>query len=177
MASTVTYRDPRAWAGGVIADAEARKKRIILAIQDAVMQGEAIAQEEVDATEPHKPVDRGTYRRAFKSAKLPNGATLYNSAPYAGVMEEGRRPGTWPNIGALTEWVKRKGLIGEKLRVKKSEKALMQSIDDAVARSLAFLIAAKMKARGMAGRFVMKRTIARLTNIVDNAVDAAIEAK
>jgi hypothetical protein len=74
-------------------------------------RGVALATMGVATAQPRQPVDRGEYRRSFAAAKVPDGAVLYNSAAYAGVIEYGRRPGQKrPPTKALTAWVLRKGL-------------------------------------------------------------------
>src|SRR5689334_12091271 len=75
------------------------------------LQGPRAVQEAVDATSP-LPVDRGTYRRSFRYDDIPRGIALANSAPYASVIEHGRRPGArQPPTSAIADWVRRKGVV------------------------------------------------------------------
>lgn len=63
----------------------------------------------VKATNDANLVDLGAYKLAWSAAPLPTGAELGNSAPYAPVIEYGRRPGrAGPPIMPIYEWVQRK---------------------------------------------------------------------
>lgn len=107
-----------------------------------------IVQQIIDETVPHPPVDRGTYRRTWKVANVPGGAVLYNPTKYAGIIEYGRQPGTGigrEGIEALTGWVRRHGMQTGK-----------KGADNA--RSIAFAIAASIKARGTAAKLVLARS-------------------
>jgi hypothetical protein len=53
------------------------------------------------------PVDLGIYRNRWDVDNLPNGATLYNDAPYAAVIELGSRP-HWPPLAPILAWASRK---------------------------------------------------------------------
>lgn len=144
-------------------DVAARSAKALRAVQLTVaLQGPRIAQRLVSNTKP-MPVDRGTYRRSFHAEDLPNGAVFYNSAPHAGVMEYGRRPGTFPPVKALTEWVRRK-------RIERDPKK---------AAGIAFAIALKMKREGWpgAGRTaprIVERTGKELLPLVMTAVRDAL---
>lgn len=165
---TYKFTDPKAHASKVAGDAERRRGRMIAAIRDAVMQGMAIVQEEVDRTTPYPPVDRGTYRRGFQYAQTPAGATIYNHVPYQGVLEDGRRPGTGVSRAgqkAIAAWVLRKGLITKSVPRGDRQKA---------AERVAFLIARKIQARGQPGKHVFARAMTRIEPIVEAAVERAI---
>jgi hypothetical protein len=173
-------------------DDRARRASVIKAVRVTVKtNGERLVQEEVDKTQPHVPVDRGTYRRGFKAADLPDGAVLYNHALYAAVLEFGRRPGKFPPLRAIEEWVARKGFAvvgGSKAfgvtafrraaGYEQSKRAL--SCQDVVRgmaiKRIALAIARKLARQGMAGRFVLKRTEPRLTQAVKEAVDAIMRS-
>ena len=65
-------------------------------------------------------VDRGQFKRSWKAIPTPDGAELLNDAPYAGVIEHGRRPGRpGPPLAPIYEWVQRKlrGQIKAQFRV------------------------------------------------------------
>jgi hypothetical protein len=73
---------------------------------------------EVIPAEPRPPQDTGMYRAAWKHQSIEDGAVVYNSAPYAAIIEYGARA---QNIKsgpamrrALEEWVVRKGIANEK---------------------------------------------------------------
>jgi len=78
----------------------------------------------------------GTYKRAWKAGQHPEGAWIYNSTPYAAVIEHGRRAGKMPPWRALVAWCKRKAKAEDPERM---------------ARALAFA----MKRRPTKGRHVM----------------------
>ena len=83
-------------------------------------------------------VNTGRYLAAWKVSKLPNGARVFNQAPYAGVIEQGRRPGKFPPVTAIERWVTRKlGLKG------------------AEARTAAFLIGRAIQRRGIRARRIL----------------------
>lgn len=57
-------------------------------------------------------VDRGSFLKAWEAGQDGRDAYLRNSAPYAGVLEYGRRPGApGPPFEPILEWVERK-LVG-----------------------------------------------------------------
>lgn len=59
------------------------------------------------------PVATGTLRRSYKLEPAPTAwsGTLVNRTPYAGYVEEGRRPGApMPPKGALIAWMQNKGI-------------------------------------------------------------------
>jgi len=63
----------------------------------------------VKGTNSAGAVDRGQFKRSWVAAPTPDGAELRNNAPYAGVIEYGRRPGRpGPPLAPIYEWVQRK---------------------------------------------------------------------
>ena len=74
----------------------------------AAMRGRALV---VKETAKKGLVDTGRYRNAWKAQSVSNGAVLLNDAPYAAVIEGGRRPGArMPPRGPIEAWVHRKGI-------------------------------------------------------------------
>ena len=143
------------WAGKMVGG---RKSDVIAAIRRTVyVAGQQIVQEEIDNTKPHKPVDRGDYRRGWKYAELPDGARLYNADPKASTIEDGRRPGTMPPVTALARWAERKF-----------------GADEHSAMGIAWAIALKMLFEGTPGMFVLKRTKDRLVPLVFKNVNRAM---
>ena len=63
---------------------------------------------------------------------------IQTNVGYALIMEDGRRPGTFPPVGAITRWVSRKR---KDFGIKKSE-----------IRSVAFLVGRAISRRGIKGR-------------------------
>lgn len=87
-------------------------------------------------------VDTGNYLRSWKVKPTDLGATLYNIAPYAGVIEWGRRAGRRaPPVQILATWVQRK------LGLSRKE-----------AQSAAFAISKAIAKRGLRARKVLRTT-------------------
>ena len=182
MNRTVNIRDLGAWVSSVPRE---RHRAVIRAIQRTVqMRGRVMIREEINATTPHRPFDRGGYQKSWRTTKLDDGAKLYSTSPYASVIDHGRRPGTWPNIGAIAEWVKRKGFVGRPKSVSaaraaarpvlKQDAAVANWKRDNEAMGIAFCIARKIKQVGTPAKNVLTRVIARLTVEVRTAVRLAI---
>jgi hypothetical protein len=167
------------------ADEKARMAGLIRTIRvTAKTTAPAIVQGCVDSTQPHIPVDRGTYRRSWQVGNIDGGAVVYNSAPYAAIIEHGRRPGKFPPIRAIEEWVARKGFVqaaaGFKMGVtafrraagyEEGKTSARSQNNAAVIRQAAFLIARKIAREGMAARHVLARAEPRITAAVRNAID------
>lgn len=166
---------PEDLADWITGDGRARREAIVRAIQHVVStEGSRIAQAAVDATDP-KPVDRGVYRRSFEAYDLPNGAVLLNSAGYAGIIEEGRRPGRRPPVRAIELWVRRKFRLRFKearfqRRVSRAVGERLGPRVEAQIRSMAFLIARAIGRRGLKGHHVMARVERELTPRVHAAM-------
>lgn len=63
----------------------------------------------VRETNEAKAVDQGFYKLSWGARPMPRGAVLENTAPYAAVLEYGRRPGRpGPPLRPILEWVARK---------------------------------------------------------------------
>ena len=97
------------------------------------------------------PIDQKTYANAWQCVETPEGADVYNDAPHAPIIEYGGRGsdagGTWSvgarMIEALSEWVVRKGLVGQGPGGHQ-ERALEDE-----AQSMAWAIAKSMQKHGM----------------------------
>lgn len=99
-------------------------------------------------------VNIGHYRRSWKWTKIHNGVRIYNNAPYAAVIEEGRRPGKGVSREgqvALARWAIRKGLVEGKGKARA-----------AAAKGVAFAISRALKKRGLKGRRVMGRVLDKI---------------
>lgn len=155
MSYTVNIAKLGGWASGLI---DTRKERVVQTIRRVVyVAGQQIVQEEIDNTKPHKPVDRGDYRRGWRYTEIKDGARLYNGDPKASIIEYGRRPGTMPPVGVLARWVMRKAVFGV--------------ADESAAYGIAMAIALKHMVEGTPGMRVLKRTMDRLIPIVNKAAD------
>jgi hypothetical protein len=151
--------------------------------------------EEILATKPRPPFDRGEFDRSGKVIPIDDGARFFSSSPYASVINRGRRPGTWPNITALMGWVKRHNLVEkspEKARAwaaakstfmgflaaqRMSARKTMTDYTAASIKSIAWAIAAKIKRDGLPAKKVFDRTSARLVVELKAAVRAAFAGK
>lgn len=121
------------------------------------MRAASLLQRATGKAEPANPakigtggaVNTGFYKRAWKWEGLPSGARVYNVAPYAAVIETGRRVGaTRPPIGALTDWAQRRiGLSRED------------------ARKAAFAISKAIQKRGLLPRKVMGNKLPEIQQI------------
>ena len=171
MNRTVNIRDLGAWVSSV---PRKRHAAVIRAIQRTVQtRGRVMIREEINNTRPHRPFDRGGYQNSWETTKLMDGAKLYSTSPYASVIEHGRRPGTWPNIGAIAEWVKRKGFVGDR-ETKGRFKKCKNWQRDLSAMKVASAIANKIRIHGTEAKNVLTRVIKRLTPEVKSAVRLAI---
>ncbi len=104
--------------------------------------------------------DRGGYRRAWQSSSIPNGVRIFNNATYAGVIEEGRRPGArMPPPAALEGFAKRK--LG------------LNNID---AKEASFALARSIGKKGIKGKHVLELAVPALTLIVLKEVRSFLSA-
>lgn len=103
----IAAKDFAAWLSKRLAeDTEIVRKSAL----EALVRGEAQA---VRRTTEVGAVDQGQFRLAWNARARPDGAELRNDAPYAAVIERGRRPGRpGPPLAPIFAWVNRK-LRGE----------------------------------------------------------------
>lgn len=103
--------------------------------------------------EPNPPVDRGAFRAGWRARKEADGASVYNSLPYAAIIEGGARAENIKvgraMIDALAKWVLRKGLVKAETASTRKGKAAARSAAEAEARAVAWAIAMAMKKRGI----------------------------
>lgn len=103
--------------------------------------------------------DTGYYKRAWKYEVGASRITIYNAAPYAGVIEDGRRAGSKaPPSDVLVTWVRRK------LKVPKAE-----------ARSVAFVVARAIGKRGLKGRHVLADATDAMADLIQKEIERAID--
>ena len=113
-----------------------------------------------------KVFDTGNYLRAWRFSLHHNGAVLFNSAPYAAVIDLGRRPGSkMPPVDAILNWVMHKKLGGFKGKYASRRQA---------ARGLAFAIARSIAKKGMPARHVMTGALAEMSQLLQEEVDHAL---
>lgn len=151
-------------AATVAADMEKLGPAVLEAVQVTVqMHGPRLFAGHVATAQPRPPVDRGTYRRSTHVEDLQNGVVMFNRAPYAGVLEEGRRPGRAPPVRALEGWILRKGITNDRKE----------------AKAMAFAIARKMAKQGWPfapnePMRLMAKTGKSLEPLVHQAIEAAM---
>lgn len=92
---------------------EALKKGAMRGLYSAALRMVEVIQTQTIPAAVPQPSARGIYRAGWKAGRLPDGAYYGNALPYAGIVEDGVRPGK-VKVGrqmlqALEEWVKLKG--------------------------------------------------------------------
>jgi hypothetical protein len=100
-------------------------------------------------------LDTGLYKAAWKTGSLPNGASVFNDRPYAGVIDYGRRPAPVSRGGVrnLEAWAKRKLKLGQ-----------------AQARAAAWAIAKKLEKRPLLARKVLSGDLDGLVKLVEEEI-------
>lgn len=110
------------------------KKAAERGLLSAALRGEALVSR---LTAKAGKVDTGRFRASWKAAATRDGAQLTNSAPYAAVIEGGRRAGArMPPLGPIEAWANRKGI----------------DIDP-------MMIARSIASRGIPGAFILRRAM------------------
>ena len=159
-------------------------QNLVEAIRVSVKKnGPRIVQQIISSENP-QPVDRGTYRRSFQVDDVPGGAVMYNFAPHAAIIEEGRRPGArMPPVEAIFSWVVRKK-IGRTIngpvqafsgpRQKKGNRSDRKQAVMNNQRWIAWQIARAIKARGLKAKKILARAEQRLTPLVSADISRAL---
>ena len=175
MAGSVSVSDLAKWPKVMV---EKYHVEIVKQIQISVqMHGPAIIQAIIDGTRPYPPVNTGEYRRNWKVRRISNGALIFNPTKQAGIIGQGRRPGfgvSKEGQEALARWVHLHGMDrfdgtpGMRRRIRS------RAARDSRARAIAFLIARKIKARGLPAKNILGRAKPLITAQVMNDVDAVM---
>jgi hypothetical protein len=111
----------------------------------AAMRAQSVV---VTATTQKKKVNTGFYRLAWKAERVSGASAVrvYNQAPYAGVIEYGRRPGArMPPVEPLARWAQRK-----------------LALPYPQARSIGFAIARSIQKKGIPASNVLGGAIPKL---------------
>jgi len=109
--------------------------------------------------------DQGLYLASWGAQSIPEGAVLENTAPYAGIIEHGRRPNRpGPPLAPILGWVMRK-------LVRSGE------VTEADAPGVAFLIRRRIHENGTAPRNVLRLTVARIQPRLQRAAIAMLRAR
>lgn len=128
--------------------------------------GRRFVSEEIKATSPHPPFDRGSYDRSWQTVNMDGGARFFSTSVYASVIDNGRRPGKWPPFQAILGWVHRKQLAEKwgwiTAKVRKSRKASAKLDVQAAEKGIAFIVMAAIKRRGLPPKRVFARAAKRL---------------
>jgi len=160
-------------SGYVVGLTKQRHDGVVQAIQDTcATRGLSAVQQVINNAKP-PPVDRGTYRQRFKVRLLANGAAIYNSLPYAPVIEWGRRVGgKMPPPSVLVDWVIRKGLVPA-MRKGKAGKGYDTWDQRKAAMQIAWNIARAIQRRGQPARAILSQTTGLITSAVTKAAQLA----
>jgi hypothetical protein len=137
------------------------REATVRGLQASALRLVAFTVEEIDAAKPFPATDRGELRASVEHEFVEDGATVAVSAPHAPMIEYGTRP-HWPPFEPILEWVRRKGLGGDK--------------PEAVAGA----IRKKIATEGIAPRFFFKKAWERVLPVVGHEINrelAALAAK
>jgi hypothetical protein len=166
---------PEELVSGMEGDSRAMFDQVVAAMRtEAKLRAEPILQRLISSENP-QPVDRGASRREFHVADIPGGVAVYNSSPYWGIIEDGRRAGSrMPPVKLIAEWVLRKG-IGRAFGPNQKGRAKVSGpISEASARSIAYVIARAIMQRGLRAHHILARMEQELTPIVGGAIARAL---
>jgi len=106
-------------------------------------------------------VNTGHYKRSWKAERMSDGARVHNTAPYASVIESGRRAGSaFPPIKLIERWAQRRLGLSPK-----------------EAKAAAFPIARAIAKRGLKGRKVMEKALPKIEQdfLVEVEAELALE--
>jgi hypothetical protein len=155
---------------------DALKAAVVKGLRRGAQRGLAEIAQRIANGKPFAPVNTGQYRRSWRVETTKTGATLGSDAPYAGVIELGRRPGqAGPPIGPIREWVYRKFRVAKKWRggrIKSAERAHEQY--DEIER-MAWAIRNAIHKKGTAPRHIMTGALRRLGGLAEQEIARACE--
>lgn len=113
-----------------------------------------------DAVRAARAVNTGLYLMSWQSSALNDGAHVYSVSPYAGVIENGRRPNSrMPPVQAIARWLQRARGMSRK-----------------EAESVAWGVAKSIAKKGTTGRKVMAGALPRMIAAVEEEVLRELEA-
>lgn len=160
-------------------------KSMVHRVEDAVdiirtnvkLHGPRLVQAEIQAVTPRQPVDRSTYKRSWRFEDIPGGAVMYNFSGHASIIEDGRRPGgRMPPLSVIADWVRRKGIGLRAGPVQQVTRVVGGRVitgrrgfnrrSKAELRSIAFVVARAIKARGLPAHHIMRLAGEKLDVIV-----------
>lgn len=145
---------------------------------EAAQRGRSLIVSRIIPMSRKMPVDTGFYRQSWKAERLPGGgAILFSDAPYAAVIEHGRRVGQRPPpVNVIAAWVRRKmgrrlkreirrRYAGQRLAAGDREAAIEREI-----QSTAFVIARAIGRRGLPPQWVMARALPSVRRLFQESV-------
>lgn len=143
---------------------KALNEHIVKGIQTGAQRAIAIAVAEGDAAPPASQrgsigaFNTGRYHRSWHVENVADGAVVSNIAPYADVIERGRRPGRrQPRTETIVQWARQR--LG---------------LDEKKARQAAFPIARAIGRRGLRARRVLSSARPKMIAAVLEEVKASI---
>jgi hypothetical protein len=173
VATSFTFEQ---FKGELARDAELPKKAVAVIRRTVKLQGPAAVQKEI-ASFSRQPVDRGMYRQSFRFEDIPDGATAYNFAMYAPIIEYGRRPGQKaPPIEAIMAWVLRKGIGRQFGPNQAGKRRVTGKLDESRARGIAFTIARAIKKRGLPAHLVLQHASEHIDQEINQALQELLES-
>ena len=143
---------------------KALRKEVVRGIRVGAQRAVAIAQAAGDTAPAASDrgsqgaIDTGRYRRSWRVRNVPDGAIVMNVAPYADIIERGRRAG--------------RKMPPNKVMIKFAQRKLGLSLKEA--KRAAFPIARAIKRRGLRPRRVLKDSTQKMIAVVLEEVHAAI---
>lgn len=155
------------------------------ALSAAMRMVEIIKAEIIPSHGDRAPVDKGIYRAGWEFRQTTDGGVdVFNAVPYAPYIEHGVRGEnvkiSRAMIDALTEWVKRKGLVSShetrgSRRVRKADNIFQDE-----ARQAAWAIAMNMQKQGIFNRGeglgILKEVRARIPDILREEIKRELNA-
>lgn len=132
--------------------------RLKTAIKVGLKSGGARAVAHMVDVSNHRAYHDGGYAARWFFEPIPNGIRVFNKAPYASIIEFGRRAGArMPPPDALRKWVK------DRFGVSAKE-----------AKSIAFAVARSISEKGTPGKHVLGFEVDKLNGIIMEEVEREI---
>jgi len=106
-------------------------------------------------------VNTGQYKRSWKYTDTAEGGKVFNNAPYAPIIEYGRRPGKGiSQVGqiAVATWAMRR--LG---------------VDYSKAKGIAYCLSQKYKRVGLKGRYVLRDSLPEIETVINTEVKNQID--
>ena len=154
-----------------IARMDKRARETVPQLQKALETGAAkaipILQRATQNAEPPNPegigeggaFDTGNYQRRWQAIPIANGVRVTNTAPYSGIIEDGRRPDSrFPPLAVIARWAMRRLHLSAK-----------------EAKSAAFPIAQSIARRGLKARRVLGNASDEIKRAINDELQKVLE--